>query len=130
MRMVTTVMVVFVGAMLGVGAVRLSVAPVNQDDPAAKDTHFRIDLNQADEAALQLLPGIGPRMARRIVQYRGKRGAFRDVAQIVEVKGIGPTTLKRIAPWSFAGAWVKSKPRLVKTRIETGVARLPVTPTP
>ncbi|WP_373533201.1 ComEA family DNA-binding protein [Vampirovibrio sp.] len=58
-----------------------------------------LNLNTASLSQLQLLPGIGPKMAQRIVDYRKTHGAFRDAAQIVEVKGIGPKKFEKLKPF-------------------------------
>jgi len=59
-------------------------------------TPVRLDLNRATEEDLERLPGIGPVLARRIVQYRETQGTFRDVEQLRHVKGIGKKTFERI----------------------------------
>jgi len=56
-----------------------------------------IDVNRADEEALQELPGVGPALARRIVKARQDR-PFRSVEDLVRVRGIGPATLSRLRP--------------------------------
>lgn len=48
-----------------------------------------IDLNTADAALLDTLPGIGPELASRIVEYRQTIGLFVSVEQIMDVEGIG-----------------------------------------
>ena len=48
-----------------------------------------LDLNQADQAALETLPGIGPELAARIVEYRKTIGLFVDPTQLMDVEGIG-----------------------------------------
>ena len=65
-------------------------APVRGSDP--------IDLNRADAAQLERLPGIGPTLADRIVAHRGVHGPFRAVDELLAVRGIGPRLLERIAP--------------------------------
>ncbi len=55
-----------------------------------------LDLNLASERDLEGLPGIGPILALRIVEYREARGAFREVEQLRRVKGIGKKTFDRI----------------------------------
>jgi competence protein ComEA len=50
----------------------------------------RMDLNRADAAALEELPGVGPVLASRIVAWRESAGGFRRVEQLQEVPGIGP----------------------------------------
>ena len=56
-----------------------------------------IDLNSADEAALDALPGIGPATAKAIVAYRESHGPFTSVDQLLEVRGIGPAKLDQLA---------------------------------
>ena len=48
-----------------------------------------LDLNTATAAELDALPGVGPVLAQRIVEWRTAHGQFRDVAQLREVDGIG-----------------------------------------
>lgn len=49
-----------------------------------------LDLNAADTAALEELPGIGPVLAQRIVDHRAEIGGFSSVEELREVSGIGP----------------------------------------
>ncbi len=58
----------------------------------------RLDLNTASVEALESLPGIGPRTAQAIVDYRLKHGPFRRLEDLLAVPGIGPATLERIRP--------------------------------
>ncbi len=55
-----------------------------------------LDLNRASASDLELLDGIGPTLARTIVEHREASGAFESVEQLVEVKGIGPVTLEKL----------------------------------
>ncbi|PZR53889.1 ComEA family DNA-binding protein [Xylanimonas oleitrophica] len=55
-----------------------------------------VDLNTADEAALQTLPGIGPALAGRIVAWRQENGGFASVDELDEVSGIGPAVLAKL----------------------------------
>lgn len=56
-----------------------------------------VDLNTADAAALDALPGIGPVLAQRIVDQRASH-PFASVDELVEVPGIGPALLERLRP--------------------------------
>ncbi|MBN9152801.1 MAG: ComEA family DNA-binding protein [Microbacterium sp.] len=53
----------------------------------------RVNLNTADEAALDTLPRIGPAMAKRIVQWRDDNGRFTSVEDLLAVPGIGDKML-------------------------------------
>jgi competence protein ComEA len=50
----------------------------------------KVDLNTADETALETLDGIGPALAQRILAYRAAHGGFRSVNDLQNVTGIGP----------------------------------------
>lgn len=57
---------------------------------------FPIDINTASYDELILLPGIGPTRARAIITYREENGAFHSINEVLNVSGIGETTLKNI----------------------------------
>lgn len=58
-----------------------------------------VDLNLADQAALELVPGIGPVKAAAILAYRNEVGAFQSIDQLLEVTGIGAATLEALRPY-------------------------------
>ena len=60
-----------------------------QGAPAAGAAGGLVDLNRADASALDGLPGIGPVLAERIVEWRTENGGFASVDQLREVPGIG-----------------------------------------
>lgn len=57
-----------------------------------------VDLNSADEAALDSLPGVGPVIAQRIVQWRTDNGRFTSVDELTEVSGIGDKLMAQLRP--------------------------------
>jgi competence protein ComEA len=57
-----------------------------------------VDLNRADDTALQTLPGVGPATAGAILDWREQNGAFRSVDDLLGVPGIGEKTLERLRP--------------------------------
>lgn len=58
----------------------------------------RININQASAEELQQLPGIGPAYASRIVHWREQNGSFTSIAQLIEIRGIGPKRLETLRP--------------------------------
>ncbi|MBS42136.1 MAG: DNA-binding protein [Nocardioides sp.] len=57
-----------------------------------------VDLNLADQALLETLPGVGPVTATSILTWREQNGAFTSVHELLEVDGIGDVTLARLEP--------------------------------
>lgn len=56
----------------------------------------QININTADEKTLDELPGVGPAMAKRIVEYRETEGAFQSIEDIKKIKGIGEAKFNRM----------------------------------
>jgi competence protein ComEA len=57
-----------------------------------------VNLNTADQAALETLPGVGPVTAEAILGWRDTNGGFTSVDELLEVDGIGEATLADLAP--------------------------------
>jgi comEA protein len=55
-----------------------------------------IDINNADRDTLTKIPGIGPKLAQNIVDYRRENGIFESTDEIMNVKGIGPKKYKSL----------------------------------
>jgi len=60
------------------------VSVVRVDERIAK-----VNLNQANPQDLLSLPGITPKLADKILAYRAACGAFKDIAELKEIKGVG-----------------------------------------
>ena len=67
---------------------------VQRDTPPPEE---RVDLNSATAAELEALPGIGPRTAELIVQYRQEQ-PFTRVEDLMNIRGIGERTFLRLRP--------------------------------
>lgn len=59
----------------------------------------QISINTADVNDFEALPGVGPALARRIIEYREKNGNFKTISDLKKVKGIGENLFKRIEPF-------------------------------
>jgi len=60
--------------------------------------HRLLDLNRADATDFESLPGIGPVLAQRVIEYRTAVGRFQRIDDLTAVKGIGPKIFERIKP--------------------------------
>jgi len=69
---------------------------------AAITIEHRIDINMATRAQLELLPGIGPQLAERVVADRDEHGLFASLDDLQRVPGIGPRTVVGIEPYATA----------------------------
>jgi competence protein ComEA len=79
---------------VGVDPVALPSAVATAATPSA--TGGVVDLNTADQATLETLPGVGPVTAQAILDWRTENGAFTTVDELLEVDGIGDVTLAEL----------------------------------
>jgi competence protein ComEA len=63
----------------------------------------KIDINAASAVELTDLPGIGPALARRIIDYREEHGPFASVDDLLHISGIGERILERLKPYARCG---------------------------
>lgn len=75
---------------------------------AKRQQLYHIDINSAEQAELELLPGIGPARANKIIAYREEYGPFASVAALKNVKGISEAVVAKLAP--FAQARPEARP--------------------
>ena len=78
-----------------------SVTLLSDHPPTATPKRSRsglLDLNRATEQDFDALPGVGSRLAERIMEYRQSVGAFRSLDELRAVKGIGKKTFERLRP--------------------------------
>jgi competence protein ComEA len=94
-------------------------SPSLADQPSASPVPKRfhqspIDLNSATSHDFEGLPGVGPKLAERILAYRRSIGAFHSPDELQTVKGIGSKTFERIRPLVTVTSDVKLSDRRKK----------------
>lgn len=105
------------GFVLGVGRgeTHLTIQTVaeeqTQEEQPAEETEpvsqKRVNINTATLEELQELPGIGPTLAQRILDYRKEYGFFPTVAQLKDVEGIGSKRYAELEPLITVGGFDK-----------------------
>jgi competence ComEA-like helix-hairpin-helix protein len=78
-------------------AVPLPITAIQSGGPTIPTPATVLDLNTADVAALDALPGVGPARARAIVGYRQANGPFHALQELARVPGIGPAAMAKLA---------------------------------
>lgn len=71
------------------------------EKPQKEKKSIHLELNQADSTSLVSLPGIGEKLASRIIKYRKKLGGFVKLNQLLEVYGLQDSVLITISPMLF-----------------------------
>jgi competence protein ComEA len=80
-----------------------SVLAAGKKTPTAK-----VNINTASVEQLTTLPGVGPKLAARIVEYRQKSGSFHAAQDLMNVKGIGEKNYAKIETWLSVGEGSKT----------------------
>ena len=93
-RFVATGLALAMAALLVSGTAMAAGKPA----PTAK-----VNLNTASVEQLTALPGVGPKLAARIVEYRQKSGTFRSTQELMNVQGIGEKNFAKIEAWLSVG---------------------------
>ena len=92
----------FVAAVLAVAIAVLAVpafaAPAAKPNPTAK-----VNINTATVDQLTALPGVGPKLAARIVEHRQKTGGFKSTQELMNVKGVGEKNFTKIQSYLTVG---------------------------
>jgi competence ComEA-like helix-hairpin-helix protein len=65
------------------------------------DTMGKIDLNKADKETLKVVPGIGEKLAQRIIEYREQHDGFSEWAELTHVKGVKPRLINKLKDCAF-----------------------------
>ena len=83
--------------LLALALTRWLITPTPTPEPPSASS-YRININTAPRAELQLLPGVGPALADRIITARIKK-PFTTPEDLRRVNGIGPKLAPRMAPY-------------------------------
>ncbi len=70
--------------------------PAAGSAPGAQTPGGKVNINTADETALETLPRVGPAMAKRIIDWRTKNGHFTAVEDLMSVTGVGEKTFDQL----------------------------------
>jgi competence protein ComEA len=92
----------FVAAVLAT-ALAVLVAPGLASAASKPEPTARVNVNTASVEQLTALPGVGPKLAARIVEHRQKSGAFRSTQELMSVKGIGEKNFAKLEAWLSVG---------------------------
>ena len=89
-------------ALLVLALVLLAAPPVEAQAPRANEpasaaaAAAKVDLNTATGEELESLPGVGPRTAELIIEYRKQSDGFQKIEELMNVRGIGEKTFLRL----------------------------------
>jgi competence protein ComEA len=81
---------------LCLGLTLSSVSVMAQKPTPAPASTEKVSLNSATAEQLQSLPGIGPAIAKNIIEHRTKAGKFNKIEEVINVKGIGEKKFQKI----------------------------------
>ena len=89
--------------MAAIAAVALSATALSAQSkaPAPKPTATAaapVNLNTATAEQLATIPGVGPKMAERIIDYRQKNGGFKKVEDLMNVSGVAEKSFLKMKP--------------------------------
>jgi competence protein ComEA len=72
---------------------------VELEQAAPQTASFKVDINKAGWPELATLPGVGQKLAERIVESREQNGPFTDLEDLRRVRGIGARTMETLRPY-------------------------------
>jgi competence protein ComEA len=96
--LVLTALLVLTTSAASIAAPAQQTAAQKPASPTTTLVAAPINVNTATSAELEKLPGVGPAMALRIVEYRQKNNGFKKLEDLMQVKGIGEKTFLKLKP--------------------------------
>lgn len=100
-RIVATGLAFLMALTLSTGLASAAAKPA----PAGK-----VNINTATAQQLTVLPGVGEKLAARIVEYRQKSGSFKSAEELMNVQGIGEKNFEKIHPYVSTGDSAQKSP--------------------
>lgn len=85
-------------AAIALGAITLSAQTKPPAQKAVAGAAAPVNLNTATAEQLASIPGVGAKMAERIVDYRQKNGGFKKVEDLMNVSGVGEKSFLKMKP--------------------------------
>ena len=83
---------------IAVGATGMSAQSKTPTPKATATATAPINLNTATAEQLATIPGVGAKMAERIIDYRQKNGGFKKVEDLMNVSGVGEKSFLKMKP--------------------------------
>nr|BAL53756.1 competence protein ComEA [uncultured Acetothermia bacterium]BAL59454.1 competence protein ComEA [Candidatus Acetothermum autotrophicum] len=100
MRLKRSDQILLVCALLGIVGILLATRAALSPEPRIAQFITKLteplDLNIATLEELIDLPGIGPVLAKRIIEYREAHGGFKNIEELLQIRGIGPKRLEQL----------------------------------
>ena len=96
----------FIGRNMNHTDIQISTLPAQMPETTtatAATAPQLLNINTADLTQLQTLPGIGPVLAQRILDYRQENGPFSALSELINVSGIGEKILQGILDYATVG---------------------------
>jgi competence protein ComEA len=69
---------------------------INESVTEAEEKNIKVNINTANSEKLQTLPGVGPAMASKIIEYRNSKGKFKTIEDLKNVSGIGDNKFNKL----------------------------------